>query len=159
MYCSWRPDPHALGVDALSNPWQKHLPHMIPPFVLINQCLDMIREEEVDALMIAPVLQNQALYPTLLQMLVSFQVLLPETQDILTGPRGEHYSMAMEGHLHLASCLGHIRKSGSRTTAEDFQKGLSKYSANPGGAQQRVHMLQLGDSGVAGVLSPSHFST
>ena len=53
--------------------------------------------------MIAPVWQNQAWYPTLLQMLVSSPVLLPETQDILTSPRGEHHPMAMEGHLPLAT--------------------------------------------------------
>ena len=38
--------------------------------------------------------------------------------------------------------------SGSHTAAEDFQKGLSRCSAGPGGAQWSLHMLQLGDSGV-----------
>ena len=148
-YCSWRPDPHAMAVDALSIPWRKHLPYMFPPFALINRCLDKVREEGVDALMIAPVWQNQAWYPTLLQMLVSSPVLLPETQDILAGPRGEYHPMAMEGHLPLAAWP----ISGSRTAAEDFLKGLSRCSASPGGAQQSLHMLQLGDSGVAGVLN------
>ena len=125
---------------------------MFPPFVLISRCLDKIREEEVDALMIAPVWQNQVWYPTLLQMLVSFPVLLPETRDILTSPRGEHRPMAMEGHLPLAAWP----ISGSRTAAEDFQKGLSRCSAGPGGAQRSLHMLQLGDSGVAGVLNGAY---
>ena len=92
-----------MAVDALYVPWQKHLPYIFPPFVLINQCLDKVREEGVDALMIAPVWQNQAWYPTLLQMLVSIPVLLPETQDVLTGPRGEHHPMAMDVHLPLAA--------------------------------------------------------
>ena len=107
------------------------------------------QDQEVDALMIAPVWQNQVWYPTLLQMLVSFPVLLPETRDILTSPRGEHRPMAMEGHLPLAAWP----ISGSRTAAEDFQKGLSRCSAGPGGTQRSLHMLQLGDSGVAGVLN------
>ena len=70
-------------------------------------------------------------------------------EDILTGTRGKHHPMTMEGHLPLATSP----TSGSRTTAEDIHKGLSRFSASPGGMQQILPMLQLGDSGVASVLN------
>ena len=38
MYFSWRPNPHALAVDALSI---RYLPYMFPSFVLINWCLEV----------------------------------------------------------------------------------------------------------------------
>ena len=43
--------------------------------------------------------------------------------------------------------------SGSRNATEDFLKELSRCSASLGGVQRSLHMLQLGDSGVAGVLN------
>ena len=42
-----------------------------------------------------------------------------------------------------------LAQLGSHTTAEDFQKGLSRCSASPGGTQPSQHILQLGDSGVS----------
>ena len=53
------------------------------------------------------------------------------------------------GHVPLAIWPNH----GSRTTAEDFQKGLSRCSASPAGAQQSQYLFQLGDSGVVNGVS------
>lgn len=56
IFFSWRPDPHAVAVDALSQPWSTHRPYLFPPFSLIGRCLQKLREEAVGfALMIAPV--------------------------------------------------------------------------------------------------------
>ena len=46
-----------------------------------------------------------------------------------------------------------LAQSWSRTTAEDFQKGLSRCSASPAGAHQSQYMFQLGDSGVVNGVS------
>ena len=54
-YCSWRPDPSAVVIDALSISWKNHYPYLFPPFALLNRCLAKIRKEEVEALIIAPV--------------------------------------------------------------------------------------------------------
>ena len=32
LYCSWKPDPEALVVDALLISWKDHYPYMFPPF-------------------------------------------------------------------------------------------------------------------------------
>ena len=47
VYWSWKPDPAALTVDALSISWKKHYPYMFPPFVLIPWCLNELEEETV----------------------------------------------------------------------------------------------------------------
>lgn len=35
-YCSWKPDPYTVAVDALSIPWTNHFPYLFPPFALIT---------------------------------------------------------------------------------------------------------------------------
>ena len=77
-----------LAVDALSISWTDQHPYLFPPFALIGKCLQKILQEEVEALLIAPVWQTQIWYPTLLGMLVEKLVLLPNTQNILQGPQG-----------------------------------------------------------------------
>ena len=42
-YCSWKPDPAAPTVDALSISWENHHPYMFPPFALISRCLNKLR--------------------------------------------------------------------------------------------------------------------
>ena len=87
-------------------------------------CVDILvpgMKEEVDSMMISPVWQNQTRYPTLLQILTSFPVLLPEIQDILTSPRGEHHPMAMEGHLALAVWPNHGVVPQQRTFRRGYQ--------------------------------------
>ena len=55
-YFSWKPDPQAAGMDALSQPWSKLHPYAFPPFALIGRCLQKVREEKLDhLLLIAPV--------------------------------------------------------------------------------------------------------
>jgi len=49
VYCSWKPDPMALTVDALSILWNSHHPYLFPPFTLINRCLEKISKEEIEA--------------------------------------------------------------------------------------------------------------
>jgi len=118
VYCSLRPDPAALAVDALSISWTDQHPYLFPPFALIGKCLQKIPQEEVEALLIAPVWQTQIWYPTLLGMLVERPVLLPNTQNILQGPQGELHPLALQGHLPLAAwCV-----SGSHTATEDLLK-------------------------------------
>ena len=46
-YYSWKPDPQALAVDALSISWQNHRPYLFPPFTLINRCHEKISQENI----------------------------------------------------------------------------------------------------------------
>jgi len=50
---SWKPDPSAYAVDALSIRWTNHYPYLLPPFALINRCIKKIKEEEIDAVLVA----------------------------------------------------------------------------------------------------------
>ena len=48
IYCSWRPDPGAISVDAFSMPWRDKSPNLFPPFCLISRALLKIQRESVN---------------------------------------------------------------------------------------------------------------
>ena len=148
LYCSWKPDPEALAVDALSISWKDHYPYLFPPFALIPRCLNKLEEKEVTGLLIAPVWSNQVWFPLLLKSLIDFPILLPPIPDIVTNPQGLSHPLAIEGHLPLATWP----VSGNPTIQKDFQKELSALSDNLGNRRlnQRTHVP--GDNGIAGVL-------
>lgn len=148
VYCSWKPDPSAYAVDALSIQWSNHYPYLFPPFALISRCIEKIREERIDAVLIAPVWQNQVWYPRLLEVLASEPILLPMSQDILQNPQGDPHPLVMEGHLPLAAWP----VSGRNSAPEDFLKELLQSSGSLGGTPQSQPTAQSGGNGMAGVL-------
>ena len=121
LYCSWRLDPAAVTVDALSISWKDHHPYMFPPFVLIPRCLSKLQEEKVTATLIA---QVWIWFPQLLRSLIDLPILLPPTQNFVTNPEDQSHPMAMEGHLPLATWP----VSGDPTTQKDFRIELSASS-------------------------------
>ena len=148
IYCSWRPDPSAHAVDAFSIQWTNHYPYLFPPFALINRCIEKIKEERVEAVLIAPVWQNQVWYPILLETLANEPVLLPMSQDILQNPQGEPHPLVTEGHLPLAAWP----ISGNNSAPGDFLKELLQSSGSHGGTRQNQLTVQSGGNGTAGVL-------
>ena len=68
-----------MAVDTLSILWQKHLLYMFLP--LENLYLDKIMDEKVNAVMIAPLWENQVWYPTLAPRVIleSLPFFLPDS--------------------------------------------------------------------------------
>ena len=148
VYCSWRPDPAALTVDAFSLPWRNHHAYMFPPFSLITHCLEKLHSEQASAVLVAPVWHNQLWYPSLLGSLIDFPILLPPVQSILVGPESQSHPLVRQGHLPLAAWP----ISGDPFALEDFRMGLLSLSENHGATRLSQHTLQLGGSGIAGAL-------
>ena len=94
-YCSWKLDPSAIAVDALSISWRDQHKYLFPPFSLLSRCLEKINREKVEAVIIAPVWCNHVWYPLLLQSLQDAPILLPNTMEIILIP------VLSESHTHL----------------------------------------------------------
>ena len=139
LYCSWKPDPEALAVDALSISWRDHYPYMFPSFALIPRCLNKL---------IAPVWSNQIWFPLFLKSLIDFPILLPPLPDTVTNPQGLSHPTTIKGHLPLAAWP----VSGSLITQKDFQKELLASSGNPGNHRLNTPTHVPVDNGIAGVL-------
>ena len=149
LYCSWRPDPYAVAVDALSIPWTGHFPYLFPPFALISRCLSKIREEQMPAVIVAPLWPNQVWFPLLLKSLADIPVLLPQTQNILTDLDGKSHPLSLQGHLPLVAWP----VSGIRSDQMDFQKELLRYSGSHGESQLNLPTQAPGNSGIVGVVN------
>lgn len=68
-FASWYPDPGATFTDAFSISWHPFkLAYIFPPFSLMGRCLRKIREDQVNAVVVAPDWQGQPWYSTLLKM-------------------------------------------------------------------------------------------
>ena len=149
IYCSWKPDPSAIAIDALSISWRDHHPYLFPPFSLLSHCLEKINREDVEAVIIAPVWCNQVWYPLLLQSLQDAPILLPNTMDIIMNPQGEPHPLVQEGHLPLSTWP----VSGRVMAQKAFQTELPLSCRNHGEIQQSQPIPAFRDGGVAGVLN------
>ena len=148
IYCSWRPDPEALAVNAFSIRWASHRVYMFPPFALIPRCLNHLNTERVSALLIAPVWPNQIWFPKLLVSLIDYPVLLPPLPDIVCNSVGQRHPLAVEGHLPLAAWF----VLGDPAPHRVFQSELPRSFDDLGEHRHRRTQLTAmpGDSGLAG---------
>ena len=77
-YCSFKPDPFAMHVDAFTLNWSKWTAFAYPPFSIFNRCLAKLDADEVkDIAMIVPVWPTAPFFGNLLRHLKSPPVLLP----------------------------------------------------------------------------------
>lgn len=145
-YANWRPDPGAEAVDAFTLDWAQLVGYAFPPFALVGRCLKQVILQKVQKLVIvAPVWETQPWYPLLLQLCVDFPRLLPQPVDLLTR-QGENHPLT---HLQLAGWL----ISTGHTQRQVFLQKLEHCSWPHGGKTPQVPIVQLGKSGLAGVIN------
>lgn len=85
QYISWRPDPGAFHIDALTLHWKPLRGYAFPPFNLIPVVLNKVIQDRVDLVLVAPVWQAQPWWPILLSLLINNPVLLPQS-PLFAGP-------------------------------------------------------------------------
>ena len=104
-FYSFRPDPEAEAVDAMTQNWSKLKPYAFPPFILIGCCLrKMIQDQVMEMTIIVPMWENQTWFPALLNQLIDIPLLIPSLPEVLTNPLGETHPMVEAGSLLLVAC-------------------------------------------------------
>ena len=148
-YFSQIPDPQAMGTDAFSIPWKFNLCYLFPPFPLIQKCIQKIKQDQTDALLIMPVWKSRPWYPLLLEMLMDLTELLPLRTKLLHLPMfPSQVHPLIEKKINLAVSP----VSGNPSKSEGFLKGCPKYCFLPGDPVQRNITNQHGNHLIAGVL-------
>lgn len=66
-FVSWRPQPNAMAVNAFSLNWSGFRGYLFPPFSLISRCVDKIRRDKANVVMVCPVWPTQPWFPVLLE--------------------------------------------------------------------------------------------
>lgn len=119
-FVSWRPDPLAMHVDALSLDWGKfQLAYIFPPFSLLTRCLRKIAADQAEAVVVAPFWPTQIWFAELGNLLTDHPLLLPRQERLLTQPAtGELHPLRHK--LRLVAC----RVSGKVSKPQKFRTRL-----------------------------------
>ena len=110
-YVSWFLDPYALNVNSFSFDW-KYNPHYISTHLF---CLQKIKLDGADALVIAPLWPTQIWFTPLMDMLIDQPRILSNSKTLLTLP-GQSQTHPMFPKLKLLAW----RLSGNRAKATDI---------------------------------------
>ena len=149
QYVSWRPDPAAFHIDALTLHWKSLMGYAPPPpFNLIPVVLNKVIQDNADLVLVAPIWQAQPRWPILLSRLVSNPVLLPHSPRLMRGPSDPSRVHPMFPRLHLTVC----RISSSTIKQKAFLDRLPNCSSQQLGLPLERPTNQHGPAGVAGVL-------
>ena len=79
QYISWRPDPGAFHIDALTLHWKLFTGYVFPPFNLIPMVLNKVVRARADQVLVAPSFTSSTMVDILLSLLISYPVLLPQS--------------------------------------------------------------------------------
>ena len=110
-------------VDSLVQNWNGLYAYAYPPTSLIRACLNKVRTENVEIVLIAPGWPNQEWFPDLLDLAIDFPITLPPVQKLLKQTFSHHF------HPHPSNLNLHAwRLSRDSTRREDFLKRLPKGS-------------------------------
>ena len=102
-------------VDNLVQNWDGLYAYAYPPTSLIRACLNTVRTENVEIVLIAPVWPNQEWFPDLLDLSIDFPISLPPVQKLLKQTFSHHF------HPHPWLLNLHAwRLSKDSTRREDF---------------------------------------
>ena len=66
VYCSWKPDPGAKAIDAMTIDWTPLFFYAFPPFNMIGKILRKIEEDKAEGILIFPAWPTQTWYPKVL---------------------------------------------------------------------------------------------
>ena len=98
VYFAPMSDPMAAGTDAMLQSWDHLQAYAFPPFAMVRQVLNKVRESEgLVMTLIAPFWPSKEWFPDLLSLLVEPPVVLPARVDLLRQPHNRklHQRLSM----------------------------------------------------------------
>ena len=144
-FCSWQPQPDSFTVNAFSLNWAEYGCYVFPPFTLILSCLNKVRRELADIVLVAPVWPSQPWYPLLLEMVTDAPRVLKPTGDLLVSPLGARHPLLRQGIVLAAWML-----SGDPSLSTAFRTQLSTSQWPEIDQLRRLHKSPLGTRGCVG---------
>ena len=115
-YVSWRPDPAAIHIDALTFPWGTQFNYAFPPFSLIGRVLQKMKEEEAELILVNPCWPTKAWFPRVLRRIVDTPLVLPK--GCLWLPQKPHLHHPLHNKLELLA----YKLSGSHINWQEFRQ-------------------------------------
>ena len=148
-YVSWKPDPGAEAVDALSLHWGQMKFYAFPPFCIIGKCLQKIVHDKAEGFLLVPKWPTQPWFPLMLSLLVCDPIILPKSRSLLTqSTTGEPHPLINTASFDLLFC----RLSGNQLKVREYQSQLQKLSWHRGEVLRSSSILPTSTSGCSFVL-------
>ena len=116
-----------------------------PPMVSDSRVLLKVRSDQATVVLITPLWHTQAWFPTLLELLADYPILLPQVQQIIV-PSPNCVGPVQETAPQLVAWM----VSGKDSELGKFQIELSTSSSAPGGRKPTQITIQHGDHGKVG---------
>ena len=85
-FCAWRSDPNACAINAFTVAWNYNLTYLFPPFSVLAWTLQKLRQDQTDAIIIAPHWPTQPCFAMLLQLKTLEPLPLPCAKSTLYLP-------------------------------------------------------------------------
>ena len=104
-YVSYRPDPHAIAIDAFTIPWAKLNFYAFPPFSVIPMVLNKIKMEQATGIVVLPNWPTQPWCPIAICMLKQDPIHLKPSKDLLHLPSLSEKLHPLSNKLNLMVCL------------------------------------------------------
>ena len=104
-FLTWRPDPLAVGTDAMQWNWDKeHLVYAFPHVSMIWKVLQKLKKHRrTTMILIAPAWITRHWYPILLSLLIERPILLGKNPDLLLDQQLQRHDLQVLGHLNLVA--------------------------------------------------------
>lgn len=147
-YYSWKPDPQAAAVDALSQDWTGQGLYAFPPFSLVSRCIAKLQTSNSPLILVAPVWPSQPWYASLLHHSFEEPRLLPQSHDLLRSHDGQVHPMLSTGSLTLAAW----RLTNSSKHIANFRSRLHTSLRHHGGGEHSSPTPLAGAGGNAGAI-------
>ena len=75
-YCSWKPDPGALAIDALTENWSEWFFYAFPPFNMVRVILRKIEQDNAEGIIVVPYWPTQNWFAKFTRMCINDPVIL-----------------------------------------------------------------------------------
>jgi len=142
------PDADAVSQDAMKTDWGKfRFPYLFPPFNLILQVLEKVRNGSMTCLIVTPAWKGNSFFPLLMELCTRDPVYLGSDPTLLQQgfePQVKWYPDPAQLGLH----AWHISSKESGTG--DFQRRSRKSQQNPSGTPRWELTQRYGDDSVIG---------
>ncbi|XP_071145224.1 uncharacterized protein [Mytilus edulis] len=142
QYVSYKPDPHAIAIDAFTIKWtNNNFYYIFPPFSVIGQVLQKIIKDKLDkVVLIAPLWPTQIWFPQLLHQISQQSYILPKNSLFLPQDLKRIHPIS---NLRLGAFI----LSGKAWKIKDFQHSLPTSFYNLGGNPQENNMGLISKDG------------
>lgn len=146
-FVSWRPDPEAYSVDAFSTDWNSLLMYAFPPFRVIPNVVQKLRQHShTQILAVIPLWQSQPWFVQILELAVADPVIIQDATKYLTLP-GSSQVFPLKNLKLVALIL-----SNNQLDVITYQNGLKRSSLQVGDVQLRDSIAFIRNAGAHFVL-------